>query len=593
MRYNQFILDRNQVNDMKYRWISLVLVLALLLSACAAGSNAPDNTNASTDPTTSSTTAPSVGSPTDPTGKPVQDPTVDPSDDPTVEPPEDPTQNPSDDPVVIPPDDPVEDPPKDPTQDTETGCKKHADQDNNGVCDICDQSVYVSFDFYTINDLHGKLADADSHIGVDELTTFLKNARKNDENAIFLSAGDMWQGSSESNLTTGLIITDWMNALDFTAMTLGNHEFDWGEDAIKLNASAAEFPLLAINVYDRQTNQRVEYCQASIVVEGDGLQIGIIGAIGDCYSSIASDKCEGVYFKTGSELTKLVKAEAERLRAQGVDFIVYSIHDGYESTNNSTVTSVQGSQISSYYDTSLSNGYVDLVFEGHTHQGYRLKDEYGVYHLQNRGDNKGGISHVEISINTVTMVSDVQIVELISVSKYQNLEDDPIVQQLLDKYEDQISKANEVVGYNSTYRSRDVMRQYVADVYYRAGLVAWGDKYNITLGGGFVSIRSPGYLSAGEVTYGDLQSLFPFDNDLVLCSVKGSDLLSKFINTSNDNYFISGDYDNINRNATYYIVVDTYSAYYAPNRLTVVEEYEKGIYARDLLADFIEAGGLE
>ena len=593
MRYNQFILDRNQVNDMKYRWISLVLVLALLLSACAAGSNAPDNTNASTDPTTSSTTAPSVGSPTDPTGKPVQDPTVDPSDDPTVEPPEDPTQNPSDDPVVIPPDDPVEDPPKDPTQDTETGCKKHADQDNNGVCDICDQSVYVSFDFYTINDLHGKLADADSHIGVDELTTFLKNARKNDENAIFLSAGDMWQGSSESNLTTGLIITDWMNALDFTAMTLGNHEFDWGEDAIKLNASAAEFPLLAINVYDRQTNQRVEYCQASIVVEGDGLQIGIIGAIGDCYSSIASDKCEGVYFKTGSELTKLVKAEAERLRAQGVDFIVYSIHDGYESTNNSTVTSVQGSQISSYYDTSLSNGYVDLVFEGHTHQGYRLKDEYGVYHLQNRGDNKGGISHVEISINTVTMASDVQIVELISVSKYQNLEDDPIVQQLLDKYEDQISKANEVVGYNSTYRSRDVMRQYVADVYYRAGLVAWGDKYNITLGGGFVSIRSPGYLSAGEVTYGDLQSLFPFDNDLVLCSVKGSDLLSKFINTSNDNYFISGDYDNINRNATYYIVVDTYSAYYAPNRLTVVEEYEKGIYARDLLADFIEAGGLE
>ena len=578
---------------MKYRWISLVLVFALLLSACAAGSNAPDNTNASTDPTTSSTTAPSVGSPTDPTGKPVQDPTVDPSDDPTVEPPEDPTQNPSDDPVVIPPDDPVEDPPKDPTQDTETGCKKHADQDNNGVCDICDQSVYVSFDFYTINDLHGKLADADSHIGVDELTTFLKNARKNDENAIFLSAGDMWQGSSESNLTTGLIITDWMNALDFTAMTLGNHEFDWGEDAIKLNASAAEFPLLAINVYDRQTNQRVEYCQASIVVEGDGLQIGIIGAIGDCYSSIASDKCEGVYFKTGSELTKLVKAEAERLRAQGVDFIVYSIHDGYESTNNSTVTSVQGSQISSYYDTSLSNGYVDLVFEGHTHQGYRLKDEYGVYHLQNRGDNKGGISHVEISINTVTMASDVQIVELISVSKYQNLEDDPIVQQLLDKYEDQISKANEVVGYNSTYRSRDVMRQYVADVYYRAGLVAWGDKYNITLGGGFVSIRSPGYLSAGEVTYGDLQSLFPFDNDLVLCSVKGSDLLSKFINTSNDNYFISGDYDNINRNATYYIVVDTYSAYYAPNRLTVVEEYEKGIYARDLLADFIEAGGLE
>ena len=107
-----------------------------------------------------------------------------------------------------------------------------------------------------------------------------------------------------------------------------------------------------------------------------------------------------------------------------------------------------------------------------------------------------------------------------------------------------------------------------------------------------MSIRAPGYLQTGEVTYGDLQALFPFDNDLVLCSVKGSDLLNKFINTSNDNYFICGEFGTIDRNAIYYIVVDTYSAYYAPNRLTVVEEYEKGVYARDLLADFIEAGGL-
>jgi 2',3'-cyclic-nucleotide 2'-phosphodiesterase (5'-nucleotidase family) len=234
------------------------------------------------------------------------------------------------------------------------------------------------------------------------------------------------------------------------------------------------------------------------------------------------------------------------------------------------------------------------VFEGHTHQGYRLIDQYGVYHLQNRGDNKGGISHVEIAINAVDFSSDVKVAELVSVSKYQNMEDDPIVQQLMDKYKDQISKADDVVGYNSAYRNRDVMRQFAADVYYRAGLEAWGDKYDIVLGGGFMSIRAPGYLSVGQVTYGDLQALFPFDNDLVLCSVKGKDLLSKFINTSNDNYFISGyDERTIDRNATYYIVVDTYSAYYAPNRLTVVEEYEKGIYARDLLAEFIEAGGLE
>lgn len=473
-------------------------------------------------------------------------------------------------------------------------CLQHRDGDDNGVCDVCYQTVYVYFDFYTINDLHGKLADADSHIGVDELSTYLKNARQDNPNSFFLSAGDMWQGSPESNLTDGLIMTDWMNAMGFTAMTLGNHEFDWGEDAIIANAEAAQFPLLAINIYDRDTNQRAEYCSPSVVVEGNGVQVGIIGAIGDCYSSIAVDKCEGVYFKTGKDLTALVKAEADRLRAQGVDYIVYSIHDGYGSTHSGSVTSVSGRDIASYYDVSLSDGYVDLVFEGHTHQGYRLLDEYGVYHLQNRGDNKGGISHVQVVINSVTNSSNVRTAELVSTAKYQKLEDDPIVQELLDKYEEQISEASRVVGYNAAYRDRDEMRQYVADVYYRAGVEAWGDQYDIVLGGGFVSIRAPSYLSAGEVTYGDLQALFPFNNDLVLCSVKGRDLLSKFIQTSNDNYFIcGGDYGSIDRNATYYIVVDTYSAYYAPNRLTVVEEYEKGIYARDLLADFIEAGGLQ
>lgn len=472
-------------------------------------------------------------------------------------------------------------------------CLQHVDDDSNGACDLCRESVFVYFDFYNINDLHGKLADADSHIGVDELTTFLKTARNDNPNSIFLSTGDMWQGSSESNLTRGQIMTDWMNDLDFASMTLGNHEFDWGEDAIRENSETAEFPILAINVYDRDTNQRVEYCEPSVIVEGNGVQIGIIGAIGDCYSSIAVDKCEGVYFKTGGELTSLVKAESDRLRQQGVDFIVYTLHDGYGSTKSGSVTSVGASDLRSYYDTSLSDGYVDLVFEGHTHQGYRLMDEHGVYHLQNRGDNKGGISYVRVVINSVTGSYDVRATELLSTAKYKNLEDDPIVNQLLNKYEDQISKAGQVVGYNTAYRGRDVMRQYVADLYYKAGVEAWGDQYDIVLGGGFMSIRAPGYLTAGEVTYGDLQALFPFDNDLVLCSVKGRDLLNKFINTSNDNYFICcGDYGTIDYNATYYIVVDTYSAYYAPNRLTVVEEYEKGIYARDLLAEFIEAGGL-
>lgn len=476
-------------------------------------------------------------------------------------------------------------------------CLKHTDADDNGICDTCEASVAVVIDFYSINDLHGKIADADTHPGVDEMTTYFRNAMETDDNVILLSTGDMWQGSSESNMTQGHLTTDWMNELDFAAMTLGNHEFDWGEEPVESNAEMAEFPLLAINIYDRKNNEQAAYCQSSVMVERSGVQIGIIGAIGDCYSSIAADKVEDVYFKTGSELTELVKAESQRLRSEGADFIVYSLHDGLGQSKGSSVTQVAGSQLSAYYDTSLSNGYVDLVFEGHTHQRYLLRDEHGVYHLQNGGDNDG-ITHVEVSINTVTGTSQVRETELLDSDAYSRLEDDPLIQELLDRYSDQIAPAQWVVGTNAQQRKRNDMRQLVADLYYAAGVEAWGREYDIVLGGGFISIRDPGYLASGEVTYAMLQALFPFDNELVLCSIKGRDLLSRFFESDNSNYFISYGYygqqvrNDIKPDGTYYVIVDTYSSTYAPNNLTEIARYGENIFARDLLARYIENGGL-
>ena len=245
----------------------------------------------------------------------------------------------------------------------------------------------VSFDIYAINDLHGRLTDTDQQPGVDELSTYLKQ-----QNGILLATGDMWQGTSESNLTNGLITTEWMNRMGFATMTLGGHEFDWGEEWVRKNGLLAEFPLLGINVYDRNTDQQVDYCQSSLMVETEGVQIGIIGAIGDCYDSISSENTKDIYFKTGAELTALVKAESQRLRDQGADFIVYTLHDGYNKTTSDTSAMTVGAQeLESYYDTSLSDGYVDLVFEADSHYWYVLVDQHGVYHLQG-GANKDGLA---------------------------------------------------------------------------------------------------------------------------------------------------------------------------------------------------------
>ena len=473
----------------------------------------------------------------------------------------------------------------------------HADSDENGICDSCQISVRVSFDLLAINDLHGKLADADTHPGVNELTSYIRKLRRNSD-VILLSSGDMWQGSSESNLTQGNIITDWMSEMDFASMTLGNHEYDWGSEAIRANREIAEFPFLGINVYDRQTQSRVDYCEASTVVDLGAVQVGIIGAMGDCYSSIAADKSKDVYFVTGDELTQLVMDEATRLRQEGADFIVYSIHDGYEDSRPNAVTNVTAAKVAGYYDTDLSDGYVDIVFEGHTHQRYILKDEHGVYHLQGGGDNKG-VTHAKVYINIATGKVSVTEADLVPTENYTNMGGDALVDQLMEKYSDQVSAADRLLGKNSKVRYRDELRQQVADLYYEAALERWGEEYDIVLAGGFMSVRSPNSLATGNVTYGMVQSLFPFDNELVLCTISGRDLKNKFFETDNANYFISyGTYGeevrrNIDPNATYYVVTDTYSSTYAPNNMTEVERYGQALYARDLLAAYIATGAYE
>ena len=237
------------------------------------------------------------------------------------------------------------------------------------------------------------------------------------------------------------------------------------------------------------------------------------------------------------------------------------------------------------------------MFEGHTHRSYAARDSKNIYHLQNSGDN-GGISHAELEYNFANGKYTVNTAEHVPAAKYRNLDDDKIIAELLDKYKDDVAKADTVVGTNDIQRDKDSLRSIVAKLYFEAGNARWGDKYDIALGGGFMTVRSPGYLRSGTLTYADLESVLPFDNKIVLCSIKGRELSTKFINTSNSNYFVyCGEYgqsikNNINYNETYYVIVDTYTALYAPNKLTVIEEYDSNTFARDLLAEHIKAGNL-
>ena len=93
-------------------------------------------------------------------------------------------------------------------------------------------------------------------------------------------------------------------------------------------------------------------------------------------------------------------------------------------------------------------------------------------------------------------------------------------------------------------------------------------------------------------------SLLPFDNTITLCSIRGQDLIDRFLENDHYAYHIrTTDYgnsilDSIDPDGVYYVVTDTYTAQYTYNRMTVVDTYAEDVFARDLLAEYIAEGGL-
>ena len=448
----------------------------------------------------------------------------------------------------------------------------HIDEDNDLYCDRCNAYVIVELDFYSVNDLHGAFLDTETHPGVDEFTTYMKEKFADTSSyEVLLSAGDMWQGSVESSSNKGALMTRWMSELGFVSMTLGNHEFDWGSAYIKENSTIAQFPFLGINI--REYGVQPDYCKSSIVVERGGVKIGVIGAMGNHLDSISGEFTENLEFITGRELTQLVQEESTRLRQEeGCDLIIYVIHND----NNG-------------YDATLSDGYVDLVFEGHTHKSYVETDRHGVVHIQSGSYNEG-ISFVNIAYNLIEDTFVVEEKKNISANEYgdEAIADDPLVTDLFKEHFPDENPYETVLGVTGSDIMANVICQEIANQYLAFGKENWSE-YDIVLGGGRLKLRDPNRLYAGDITYAKLFTLMPFDNSIVLGEISGAKLKSKFLN--NNSFYITKNEEmpTIEDSETYYIIVDTYTAYDEANGITVVDRYDN-YYSRDMIADFVKTG---
>jgi 5'-nucleotidase/UDP-sugar diphosphatase len=143
---------------------------------------------------------------------------------------------------------------------------------------VCAQDDIRSLSILHTNDLHAQLLpDAEGLGGFAFLAAEVRRQREGCASCIFLSAGDMVQGTPVSTLYRGAPLYELANLLGFDAAAVGNHEFDYGWKAVQGFAAIAHFPVLTDNV-ENSAHQFLTG-KGYIIRNVGGIRVAIIGLV--------------------------------------------------------------------------------------------------------------------------------------------------------------------------------------------------------------------------------------------------------------------------------------------------------------------------
>jgi 2',3'-cyclic-nucleotide 2'-phosphodiesterase (5'-nucleotidase family) len=404
------------------------------------------------------------------------------------------------------------------------------------------------------NDLHGAL---------DRLPLFggfvknLRAARAADGGGVLLiDAGDLFQGTLESNLAEGADVVKAYNQLGYAATAIGNHEFDYGpagpavvakspdEDprgALKARAAEAKFPFLVTNILDAASGTRIEWpnMPASTLVEVAGTKIGILGASTES-TPFTTMPANFLGLEMAQPTAQYITAEAKALRARGAQVVVLAIHAGSACKDNDKpddISSCDTHEEIFHVLGDLPKGLVDVVVAGHTHAAIAHRiDGMAVIESYSSGRAFGRVDLrvTETHVSEVTIHKPEVMCPLDSEGNPQRLSEchpddyeghavvpDLDVQKIVDEALARTDKQrNESLGVSlsgpitKAYKTESSEGNWFTDLMLAARPDA---EVSLTNGGG---LRAD--IPSGELTYGKLFAAMPFDNRFAIVSVLGT-----------------------------------------------------------------------
>lgn len=423
------------------------------------------------------------------------------------------------------------------------------------------------------NDIHGNVSDdGKSVIGFAKFATYVQEERKENDNLLVLDAGDMFQGLPYANISKGSSIIPLANAVGYDAMTVGNHEFDFGsENLFKNIVTNVNFPVIAANIYaDNGTRVLEPY----MIKEVDGVKVGIIGMTTEetAFKS-HPDNTKGYYFADMIEETQKNVAE---LKEQGVDIIVVLAHLGLdegEYTSDLIAEKVEG---------------IDLIVDGHSHTVLEEGRKVGDTLIVSTGTAFNNVGRVEMTIEAGELES--VKAGLLTYSDFADVVPNADVEALIEKTKaEQDVIFSEVVGQTSV--TLDGTRGVVRTGETNLGQLATAAITELT-GADAVLVNGGGIrasIEKGDITRGDLQTVFPFGNTIVVKELTGEQLLEALEYGTSEYPNEKGAFPHTNG------VTFTLNAYKTSDRISDVkvngEALDLNKAYKVATLDFISAGG--
>lgn len=350
--------------------------------------------------------------------------------------------------------------------------------------------------------------------GIAYLASLIEDVRAREPHVFLFDAGDIFTGTLAKR-TQGELSFELMLSMAYDAMTIGNHEFEYGWEVLARQKDRVPFPVLGANLSYQDNG--APFAQRYAIIERHGVRLGVIGVMGlDAATALIPTNIAGVAVRDPVEV---VRELVTKLRAD-VDVIVVLTHQGQTApmqTNDEADPSVYRGNAENVALAAAVPG-IDVIFAGHTDAGTRAairEPTNGTLIMQTFGQGQH-LGELRLSVNPGQ--GDVELLgsSLLTVNA-DRLDPHPEIVKKLRHYESQHTEIFEAV----VRLDRVASRQYYVESTL-GNLTA--DALRV-LTGAEIGLMPSGALRrdlpAGTVRSVDLHDMFPFTDRMATLELRG------------------------------------------------------------------------